>query len=197
MLPIADPTTPQACSSNGWSQTFAATADQVCCARRGLAAYLNGWPLESDAITCLSELVTNAIEHSESGKPGGTVAVHAHLIGTRLHVTVRDQGGPWRQSRQTSSTGERGRGLTIVAALADSWGKSSGDGGRAVWFTMTCPGPAMSPGNGGGQNTRRPTDLGCPSVNSEIERFANRALTTGHDVVTGLALTRARSPPAK
>ena len=152
MLPAADPTTPQArsllaaptpASPAAWSQTFAATPDQVRLARRGLAAFLSGWPLESDAITCLSELVSNAIEHSESGKPGGTVAVRALLTGDRLHVAVRDQGGPWRRAGQTPSTDPRGRGLHVVTALADGWGKATGEGSRTVWFTMTCPAPTL------------------------------------------------------
>jgi serine/threonine-protein kinase RsbW len=132
-------------SPASWSHTFAATADQVRLARRGLAAFLNGSPLVPDAITCLSELVTNAIEHSESGKPGGTVTVRALLTDGRLHVAVRDQGGPWQQAHPTSTTGPGGRGLHIVAALADGWGKTAGDGSRTVWFTMTRHEPAQLP----------------------------------------------------
>jgi anti-sigma regulatory factor (Ser/Thr protein kinase) len=150
VLPVAGPTTqvksslaaPTSASPATWSQTFAATADQVRLARRGLAAFLNGWPLASDAVTCLSELVTNAIEHSESSKPGGSITVRALLTGDWLHVAVQDQGGPWRQTDAVASTDPRGRGLHIVAALADGWGKAARDGSRTVWFIMTCPEPA-------------------------------------------------------
>lgn len=148
MPPTAGPTTaqdssllaaPAAVATTTWSQTFAATAHQVRLARRCLTAFLNGWPLESDAVTCLSELFTNAIEHSESGNPGGHVTVRAVLTADRLHVAVQDQGGPWRQAEKAASADPGGRGLPIVTALADCWGKTSSEGSRTVWFTMAGP----------------------------------------------------------
>lgn len=156
-LPAADSAPPQAGSllaatapeSPGtWSQTFAATSGQVRHARQGLAAFLHGWALEQDAIACLSELVTNAIQHSESGKPGGTVTVSALLTKDWLHVAVQDQGGPWRPAAQPSCTDQRGQGLQIVAALAYEWGKAAAEGSRTVWFTMKLPGPAQPPATG-------------------------------------------------
>src|SRR5438552_11916124 len=78
------------------SHTFPATADQARMARRFLAANLNGSAPTGDALICLSELVTNAIRHSNSRRPGGTFTVRASAGHGRLRVEVEAQGGPWR-----------------------------------------------------------------------------------------------------
>jgi two-component sensor histidine kinase len=119
-----------------WSDTYPATAEQVRRARQGLTRFLNGSPLAADAATCLSEVMTNSIEHSNSRAPGGQVTVHATLTTGRLRVEVEDQGGPWLQAA-AQSDGPHGRGLRIVAALSHAWGKT-GEGvrSRIVWFEM-------------------------------------------------------------
>jgi anti-sigma regulatory factor (Ser/Thr protein kinase) len=117
-----------------WSATIPATPDQVSRARHQLAAFLNGSPVAEDALLCLSELVTNAILHSHSARPGGVLTVTAILTPGRLRVEVQDDGGPWQPP--TTSDGLRGRGLAIVAALA-RWGiTGDGTGRRTVWFEL-------------------------------------------------------------
>ncbi len=83
---------------------------------------------------CLSELATNAIEHSRSGQPGGafTVRVRLHPV---ICVEVADQGGPPTQRRDPD--GLRGRGLTIVAELADDSGIGGDENGRTAWFVLS------------------------------------------------------------
>lgn len=119
-----------------WSDTYTATPDQVRHARRGLRVFLDGWPLTADAMTCLSELVTNSVEHSKSRVAGGQVTIRATLAAGRLRVEVEDQGGPWREPG-TAADSARGRGLHIVSALSRTWG-TTGDGtrSRVVWFEM-------------------------------------------------------------
>ncbi|HEV2376456.1 MAG TPA: ATP-binding protein [Streptosporangiaceae bacterium] len=119
-----------------WSDTFPATPEQVRHARRGLTSFLDGSPITADAVTCLSELVTNSIEHSESRAPGGQVTVRATLAAGRLRVEVEDQGGPWCPVT-TNAGGLGGRGLRIVAALSRDWGKTAQKArSRTVWFEM-------------------------------------------------------------
>lgn len=120
-----------------WSATLAATPSQVRHARTGLAAFLGCSLLTPDAVTCVSELVTNSIQHSNSREPGGTITVRAALAAGQLRVEVEDQGGHWRQPAHGAGS-LSGRGLHIVAALAQAWGKT-GDGTHSctVWFTMT------------------------------------------------------------
>jgi anti-sigma regulatory factor (Ser/Thr protein kinase) len=147
---------------------FPATPDQVPRARGFLAALLDGSPLADDALLCLSELVTNAIQHSHSARPGGHFTVSTTITPHTLRVEVHDEGGPWQaQPAAAAATrpepagcgndaepgsgpvGQRGRGLMIVAALA-RWGITSGVTGgitrdgtcpRAVWFELP-PGPS-------------------------------------------------------
>jgi anti-sigma regulatory factor (Ser/Thr protein kinase) len=129
-----------------WSATFLAAADQVSLARRELAAFLHGSDLADDALICLSELVTNAIQHSRCARPGGRLTVAATLAFGRLRVEVHDEGGTWQPSAHRD--GLRGRGLTIVAALAH-WGITSNDDGtRTVWFELPAIAPHAGPSRG-------------------------------------------------
>lgn len=120
-----------------WQRTFAATPAHVGQAREFLATLLDGHPAADEAVLCLSELVTNAVLHSASARPGGTFHVHVSLRAGMLRVEVEDGGGPWR----TATTGDvlGGRGLIIVDSLARNWGITEyGPGRRAVWFEIRC-----------------------------------------------------------
>src|SRR5215831_9327417 len=116
------------------SRTFPATADQARTARRFLAASLNRCTPADDALICLSELVANAIRHSNSRRPGGTFTVRASAGHGRLRVEVEDQGGPWRPSQ--GPDGQGGRGLLVVDQLTTAWGISGNGTARVVWFEM-------------------------------------------------------------
>src|SRR5262249_23432335 len=105
-----------------WSRTFQARPDRVPAGRRFLGGILDGFPLASDALLCLSELVGNAVLHSNSRRPGGTFTVRASAGHGRLRVEVEDQGGPWRPSR--GPDGQGGRGLLVVGPLTPAWGVS-------------------------------------------------------------------------
>jgi serine/threonine-protein kinase RsbW len=120
-----------------WSQTFPGTPAQVREARQFLAALVADSPAGQNALLCLSELATNAIVHSRSGRPGGYFTVRARRHGHRLRVEVRDQGGPW--TWRGSGDDHHGRGLLIVSQLASAWDRA-GDpaAGWTVWFEMDC-----------------------------------------------------------
>ena len=78
-----------------WARTFPAAPAQVGEARRFLAGLLDGGPAADDAILCLSELASNATQHSRSAWTGGQFTVRAQLDGPHLRVEVADAGGPW------------------------------------------------------------------------------------------------------
>src|SRR5436309_16094947 len=65
----------------GRSRTFPATPDQVREARSFLASVMGEQPATDAAVLCLSELVSNAILHSNSRRPGGTFTVRHHADG--------------------------------------------------------------------------------------------------------------------
>ena len=144
VLASAEATTPLACS-----QAFPGTAAQVREARRFLAEFLNDYPAVDDAVVCLSELVTNAVIHSNSGKPDGAFTVSAEVSVGGLRVEVRDQGGAWAHPGHRDDHAH-GRGLLIVSELALAWGRA-GDpvSGWTVWFEIECHAPERQPSAGG------------------------------------------------
>ncbi|HEV2376722.1 MAG TPA: ATP-binding protein [Streptosporangiaceae bacterium] len=118
------------------ARTFPATLDQVRQARRFLADVLAGCAVADDAVLCLSELATNAVRHSGSARPGGQFTVHVTVNADWLLVEIEDGGGTWQEATSGQEC-PNGRGLRIVEALTDVWGKT-GDGvsSRMVWFQM-------------------------------------------------------------
>jgi serine/threonine-protein kinase RsbW len=120
-------------------RVFPGEAGQIGAARRFLAGLLDGCPAAGDALVCVSELATNAVLHSRSGRPGGRFSVCVALQPGSVRVAVADEGGPWRPERNgdgRNGDGQSGRGLLIVRALASRWGRDEGGAGRTVWFEL-------------------------------------------------------------
>ncbi|GAA1074987.1 ATP-binding protein [Nocardiopsis composta] len=87
-----------------------------------------------------SELATNAIEHSRSGRPGGSYSLVVHRRRAGLMLTCRDGGaadpadaGPLVPGRLDPDS-THGRGLAMVDALSTAWGQHGGAGHRNVWL---------------------------------------------------------------
>lgn len=136
MVPNAHDVTP--CSGEAMirSATFPGCPEEVRAARRFVAKSLNGCPAANDAILLVSELATNAIAHSTSGRGGGFTVTVIHRVGD-VRVEVADQGGTWAPGE--SGRSENGRGLLVVFTLARACGVTGGDAGRVVWFELGCP----------------------------------------------------------
>jgi serine/threonine-protein kinase RsbW len=97
---------------------------------------LAGYPAADDAVLCLDEMVTNAVLHSRSGLPGGTLEVRLTVTAASVLAEVVDAGPlgvPAVTSRETFA--ERGRGLAIVEALTRAWG-SAGNGLWWFWLPL-------------------------------------------------------------
>ena len=71
----------------------------------------------------VTELVTNSIAHSRSGRRAdGTVTLTLTGHSRRIRVAVTDSGGPTLpQLREVDFCAESGRGLFLVDALAINW----------------------------------------------------------------------------
>lgn len=83
-----------------------------------------------------SELCANALQHTASGN-GGSFEVTVYLGNDSLRVEVRDDGSknvPAVQSFDQLS--EEGRGLEIVALIANRWGQCGDEFGRSVFFEL-------------------------------------------------------------
>jgi anti-sigma regulatory factor (Ser/Thr protein kinase) len=123
------------------SLTVPGHAEQVPRARAFIAMALAARGLR-DEVACLlgSELVTNAVRHSESRLPGGTVTVTVTVTAARseILVAVTDDGGPsWPALREGQDpSAEDGRGLLLVAELSTRWGYRRGDGNLTTWFEV-------------------------------------------------------------
>jgi serine/threonine-protein kinase RsbW len=101
-------------------------------ARKALA----GYPAADDAIAALNEMVTNAVQHSRSGLPGGSLEVRLTVTEASVLAEVLDAGPfgvPAVTSRDTFA--ERGRGLLLVEALTRAWG-SAGNGLWWFWLPL-------------------------------------------------------------
>ncbi|WP_333492289.1 ATP-binding protein [Streptomyces camelliae] len=99
-----------------------------------------GLPLDS-AAHIVAELAANAVTHGRV--PGRDFRLTLYVVGDTLRIEVTDTRGdlPPRAQR-TSPDDEYGRGLILVAALADRWGVADGPTPRkTVWAEITVPAP--------------------------------------------------------
>jgi anti-sigma regulatory factor (Ser/Thr protein kinase) len=126
-------------------RVFPGHPDQVRQARRFVARALDGCPAAADAVLGVSELASNAIQHTRSGQ-GGRFQVLVWRGHASACVAVIDDGarcGPAAQAHRPGDLAETGHGLRVVAGLAAGWGHQdlarSGLPGRAVWFHLAWP----------------------------------------------------------
>jgi anti-sigma regulatory factor (Ser/Thr protein kinase) len=117
-------------------RVFPGAKDQVARARLFVGDVLDGCPAAADAVLLTSELVTNAIAHTASGR-GGKVIVTVYRGDTAVRVDVLDDGSD--QAPVVHPVGEpreSGFGLGLVDLMADRWGHCGGRRSRVVWFML-------------------------------------------------------------
>ncbi|MFC6578927.1 ATP-binding protein [Planomonospora parontospora] len=108
-------------------------------ARGSLSGHLPA-PVLEDLLLLLSELVTNAVVHSDSGRTaGGRVTVRLAMSPGAVRVEVTDDGSaagvPAVQVPEPEDDG--GRGLWLVDLLATEWGHHRDEAGGSVWFRLS------------------------------------------------------------
>lgn len=84
--------------------------------------------LSDDVQLVVSELVANAVVHA-----GSAPELRLTLTEAAVRIEVRDTGDGTPDPKPPSSTGESGRGMFLVSALAAAWGVEQVAGGKLVW----------------------------------------------------------------
>jgi serine/threonine-protein kinase RsbW len=126
-------------------------------ARRFVSRLLDGCPAKETLVICVSELATNAIAHTTSGRGGSfTVEVDCPREGV-ARIAVTDAGGcgvpaPGRLLPVPGEImAEGGRGLAMVAACTSRWGYADAPWGpgHTVWAEACWPVGVPSAGSAG------------------------------------------------
>lgn len=120
----------------GHSETLPREPESAATARRLVRAALTVWDLDelsADGALIVSELVANAVQHARRGsirvvidRPGP-----AHV---RIGVVDLSKALPLR--KEPDAEDESGRGLTLVATLAENWGTEPLPWGKRVWADL-------------------------------------------------------------
>ena len=126
--------------------TYSVAADPraVGAARQFVLGTLTAWGVDADTVDkltlCLSELVTNAVIHTDSG-----CELRVVLDRGVLTTTVRDGGSSVVVDLSPVTVDPlavHGRGLQLVDVLSSRWGSELDAIGTTVWFVLE---PAKSP----------------------------------------------------
>ncbi len=122
------------------SLTIAGRTRSVAEARAFVARTLGAaHPCAYEAVLLCSELVTNAVLHSESGRPGGSVTVVVLRLPGAVRVEVVDNGSVRSTPVVKAEVYEpHGHGLFLVDQLAENWGYTRDEVGTTVWFRLIC-----------------------------------------------------------
>lgn len=112
------------------------TPSSVGSARAFVEATLSAWNLEPliDTATLLtSELATNAVLHAR------TPFRLSIVLDTDLVIEVTDGSADLPREGEADPGAERGRGLQVLANLADRWGTRTEREGKTIWFALDLP----------------------------------------------------------
>jgi anti-sigma regulatory factor (Ser/Thr protein kinase) len=126
------------------SISLAGRAENISRAREFVTASLGAeHPCAGVLQLIVSELVTNSIVHSRSGRDGGMVTVVITGDATRARVEVTDDGGTGLPRLRAVDFGaESGRGLHLVAGLATAWNWTRDPAGTTTTWAEVIGRPA-------------------------------------------------------
>ncbi len=96
------------------------------------------------AVLLTSELVTNALQHSDSRRDGGTITIALIAVPGGIRAEVTDEGGTTVPVLSPGQPGpseleERGRGLQLVDMLSARWNYLCDTAGTVTWFELAEP----------------------------------------------------------
>ncbi|SHN14356.1 ATP-binding protein [Cryptosporangium aurantiacum] len=100
--------------------------------RRTVRTMLTQWqvpgPAAEDILLVVEELLANVIDHAQT-----PFRITVDRRGSTVQVAVRDRSCAPPRMREVDLTALRGRGLRLVAAIAQRWGYDGEDTGKTVW----------------------------------------------------------------
>ena len=128
-----------------WRKVFRGEERQLGAMRRWLASLLPAVPARDDVILVATELASNAICHTASGR-GGRFTVEITWWQSAVRVGVTDCGGPQQPQVVDDPASERGRGLLLVTGLSLRTGVCGDHQGRLVWADVRWDGPPPAAG---------------------------------------------------
>lgn len=104
--------------------------------------------LVETAVLLVSEVVTNSVLHA-----GTEIRLQCHSRGPGVRIAVFDRSPVLPGVRHYDAEATTGRGLALVATLADSWGIDYEEDGKTLWFELgqgsDQKAPTLSPAEGG------------------------------------------------
>src|SRR5450759_773974 len=91
------------------------------------------------AVVLISELVTNALQHSNSRRDGGTITVTLIAVPGGIRAEVIDEGSATVPAlrpvpSEPTDLAEGGRGLQLVDMLSTRWNYCRDEAGTVTWF---------------------------------------------------------------
>ena len=173
------------------SVTIPGIPEDVSVTRAFIARTLAAVPhVDSDAATLLtSELVTNAIQHTDSGAAAGTVTIVVIGVPKGVLIEVVDDGSADTPVVKGSWCAAEGQGLFLVQQIAARWGFLRDPAGTTVWFHLQ----ARPPDDASRPDTPAGADLAAPAGDMAPAGDARRAdAPDGYLMVT--AATAASTP---
>jgi len=134
------------------TRLYPAVGESVPQARQFVSVTLFAWGLSeaADAAALVtSELAANAARHG-GGTTSPEILIRLYRAGPAAVIEVgdHDPSGLPRPSRMPGPDDERGRGLLVVAALAEQIGWHWDGGWKIVWATVRLPRPRARRGTG-------------------------------------------------
>ncbi|MEU6066485.1 ATP-binding protein [Streptomyces sp. NPDC047082] len=136
-----------------FAMRFTSTPRGARLARRLVSHRLNDWghpytaPLNETLTLIAAELTANAVRHGHV--PGRDFDLRLTLTDSTIRIEVTDTKNEKYPSLTRSAAepaAESGRGLLLVAALADKWGVTPRPSapGKTVWAELLTPTPGVS-----------------------------------------------------
>ncbi|WP_371792285.1 ATP-binding protein [Streptomyces sp. NBC_01471] len=126
----AQPLTQTARPARLFSVAFSPEQTRVARMRRVTRAFMRHWAvpevLAENVVLCVSELVTNAIQHGH-----GDIGLRVRYTADELRVDVTDGNHAPALLRAAGDDDVSGRGLLLVAMLAMDWGVDND--GTTTW----------------------------------------------------------------